>query len=123
MDVAQCLSMGMLRTARTRAHESGFRKVTAIAVTRMAEGFKESGDLPRAKQLLDESDTLASRADGSYHDILFLNAFHRWEIVRSEGNGTGEKIAFGRLRHLRSTLQRRFPEVDAFDRLVESIRR
>ena len=115
--------LGMLRTARTRAHEAGFRKVTAIAVTRMAEGFKESGELPRAKQLLDESDTLASRADGSYHDILFLNAFHRWEIVRSEGNGTGEMIAFGRLRDLRSTLQRRFPEVDAFDRHVESIRR
>ena len=40
-----------------------------------------------------------------------------------EKNATREKIAFGRLRHLRSTLQRRFAEVDAFDAHVEKIRR
>jgi hypothetical protein len=44
-------------------------------------------------------------------------------MVRAEDNGTGEKIAFGRLRHLRSLLQRRFPEVDEFDRHVEAHRR
>ncbi len=72
---------------------------------------------------LAESDALASRPEGCFHDILFLNAYHRWQIVRGERNGTGEKIAFGRLRHLRSLLQRRFPEVDQFDRHVESTRR
>ena len=75
--------------------------------------------LAQARELLGESDALASRAEDTYHDILFLNAFHRWTMARAEGNGTREKIAFGRLRHLRSLLQRRFPEVDAFDRHIE----
>jgi hypothetical protein len=36
-----------------------------------------------------------------------------------EENPTREKIAFGRLKALRSSLERRFAEVDAFDALVE----
>jgi tetratricopeptide (TPR) repeat protein len=113
----------MLRTARTQAQQDGFRRVTALVVTRMAEAWRQRGDPPRARQLLGESDSLASRPEGSFHDILFLNAFHRWQMAREEGNGTGERIAFGRLRHLRSLLQRRFPEVDEFDRHIERTRR
>jgi hypothetical protein len=70
-----------------------------------------------------ESDALASDPAGPYNDILFLNSFHRWQSARSDGNGTREKIAFGRLRHLRSLLERRFPEVDEFDRWVAKHRR
>jgi hypothetical protein len=44
-------------------------------------------------------------------------------MARQEGNDTREKIAFGRLRHLRSLLERRFPEVEEFDRFVERVRR
>ena len=73
--------------------------------------------------MLTEADALASRAEGGFHDILFLNAYHRWQMVREEKNSTGEKIAFGRLRHLRALLQRRFPEVHEFDRHVEKTRR
>ena len=36
-------------------------------------------------------------------------------MAREESNMTREKIAFGRLRHLRSLIERRFPEVDEFD--------
>jgi transcriptional regulator with XRE-family HTH domain len=115
--------MAMLRAARTRAQRHGFRRVAALAVTRMAEAWRHDGDKSRARELLTESDALATRVEGTFHDILFLNAFHRWEMVREEDNATGEKIAFGRLRHLRSLLQRRFPEVDKFDRHVERIRR
>jgi transcriptional regulator with XRE-family HTH domain len=115
--------LAMLRAARAKAHNDGFRRVAALAVTRMAEAWTQRGDARKARELLAESDSLASRVEGSYHDILFLNAFHRWKMVRVEGNSTGEKIAFGRLRHLRSLLQRRFPEVDEFDRHVERTRR
>ena len=34
-----------------------------------------------------------------------------------------EKISFGRLRHLRSLVERRFPEVEEFDRHIERIGR
>ena len=92
-------------------------------MSRLAEAWIGRADGARARQLLEESDALAARPDGYYHDILFLNAYHRWRMVRTEGNRTGERIAFGRLRHLRSLLQRRFPEVDEFDRHVERTRR
>jgi hypothetical protein len=115
--------MAMLRAARTKSQKEGFRRVAALVVTRMAEAWQDRGEGARARELLAESDSLATRAEASFHDILFLNAFHRWQMERAEENKTGEKIAFGRLRHLRSLLQRRFPEVEAFDRHVERTRR
>ncbi len=112
-----------LREAHCRAKEGGFRRVAALSLTRLAEAFRDHGDFSQARDMLVESDALASRAEDAYHDILFLNAYHRWGMARNEGHGTREKIAFGRLRHLRSLLQRRFPEVDAFDRHIEKTRR
>ena len=112
-----------LREAHCRAKEGGFRRVAALSLTRLAEAFRDHGDFSQSRDMLAESDALASRAEDAYHDILFLNAFHRWDMARNEGHGTREKIAFGRLRHLRSLLQRRFPEVDAFDRHIEKTRR
>jgi len=112
-----------LREAHCRAKEGGFRRVASLSLTRLAEAFRDHGDFSQARDMLAESDALASRAEDAYHDILFLNAYHRWEMARSEDHGTREKIAFGRLRHLRSLLQRRFPEVDAFDRHIEKSRR
>ncbi len=114
--------LAMLREAQSRAQQTGFLRVAALALTHMAEAWRQRRDLEKARQFLRESDALASRAEGCYH-IQFLNAYHRWEMVREEDNSTGEKIAFGRLRHLRSLIQRRFPEVDEFDRHVERTRR
>jgi transcriptional regulator with XRE-family HTH domain len=113
----------MLREAHSRARQHGFRRLAALSLTRMAEAFMTSSDYDQAHDTLAESDTLASRAGDCYHDILFLNSFHRWSMARGEGNDTREKIAFGRLRHLRSLLQRRFPEVEEFDRHIERNRR
>jgi transcriptional regulator with XRE-family HTH domain len=112
-----------LKEAHASAARRGFRRVAALALTRLAEAHLERGDKEVAREFLTESDCIASNRNESYHDILFLNAFRRWEIAREEGRGTREKIAFGRLRHLRSLLQRRFAEVDAFDRHVERTRR
>jgi len=113
----------MLREAHARATRSGYRRVAALALTRTAEAHLQRGDEDAARPFLAESDRLAADPAESFHDILFLNAFRRWEIARAEGHGTRERIAFGRLRHLRSLLQRRFAEVEAFDRHVERTRR
>jgi transcriptional regulator with XRE-family HTH domain len=115
--------LALLDSARTQAQQNGFRRIAALAVTWMAEAWRRHGEPDRARELLGEADALASRPEGCFYDILFLSAYHRWKMVREESNSTGEKIAFGRLRHLRSLLQRRFPEVDEFDRHVERTRR
>ena len=113
----------MLREAHTRARQGGFRRVASLSLTRLAEAHLLAGEPDLALEALGESDTLASRTEDCYYDVLFLNSYHRWTMARRESNGTREKIAFGRLRHLRSLLQRRFAEVEAFDRHVERTRR
>jgi transcriptional regulator with XRE-family HTH domain len=109
--------------AQAGAAARGFRRIGALALTRLGEAYLARGDREEARRCFQESDNLASREDESYPDVLFLNAFRRWQMAREEGHGTREKIAFGRLRHLRARLERRFPEVDAFDRHVERNRR
>lgn len=115
--------VALLREAHTKARSAGYRRVAALSLTRMAEAFKKMGDYDESREALNQSDSLASRTDDCYHDILFLNAYHRWVMAREEGHDTREKIAFGRLRHLRSLLQRRFAEVEEFDKHVERTRR
>ena len=112
-----------LQAAHTRARENGYRRIAALSATRMAEAYLQNGEPARATKEFAESDLLASDPAGPYNDILFLNSYHRWVSAREDGNGTREKIAFGRLRHLRSVLERRFPEVDEFDRWVAKHRR
>jgi tetratricopeptide (TPR) repeat protein len=113
----------ILGDALARARQGGFRRMAALALTRLAEAHRAAGERELARARLSESDSLASRPEGQLHDILFLNAYYRWEMARQDGNRTGEKISFGRLRYLRSLLQRQFPEVHAFDRYVEGTRR
>lgn len=115
--------IALLREAHTRAREHGYRRVAALSLTRMAEAHLKRGDVANALKSLSESDSLAGHPEEPYQDILFLNAYRRWEQARSDGGTTREKIEFGRLRHLRSRLERHFPEVDEFDRWVESHRR
>jgi transcriptional regulator with XRE-family HTH domain len=110
--------MVKLQEAHAKAREHGLRRVAALSATRIAEALQARGDVARAARAFAESDALASNPESPYHDILFLNSFHRWVAAREDGNGTREKIAFGRLRHLRALLERRFPEVDEFDRWV-----
>ena len=112
-----------LHQAQALARRGGFRRAAALALTRLGEAWRQRHDAREALRHLAESDALASRPEGSFYDILFLNAYHRWRMAREDDHKTGERIAFGRLRHLRSMLQRRFPEVVEFDRQVERMRR
>lgn len=115
--------LAILESAHALAADGGYRRAAALALTRQAEALLLREDATAARRRLAESDALAARDEQCFQDILFLNTYHRWVLARREGNGTGEKIAFGRLRHLRSLLQRRFPEVDEFDRHIEKTRR
>ena len=115
--------MDMLHRALNDARRNGYRRAAALSFTKMGEAYQQLGDTVQAMTSFSESDVFATRGNSRYHDILFLNAYRRWEIARDKGNGTREKIAFGRLRHLRSRLQRRFPEVDAFDTYIDLHRR
>ncbi|HEX4823163.1 MAG TPA: helix-turn-helix transcriptional regulator [Candidatus Polarisedimenticolaceae bacterium] len=115
--------LAKLQAVHGSAREYGYRRIAALSATRIGEAYLQHADVARASHEFAESDTLASDPAGPYHDILFLNAFHRWVGAKDDGNGTREKIAFGRLRHLRSLLERRFPEVDEFDRWVAKHRR
>ena len=113
----------LIEEAHRRAVDQGFRRAAALALTRISEAYQQHGEFEKARQGFAQSDALAGRPDESYHDILFLNTYRCWEMARQEGNATREKIAFGRLRHLRSLVERRFLEVDEFDRYIERTRR
>ena len=115
--------MAKLQAVHAAAREHGFRRIAALSATRMGEAHQQIGDAVKAVREFAASDALASDPAEPYHDILFLNSFHRWVVAREDGHGTREKIAFGRLRHLRSLLERKFPEVDEFDRWVAKHRR
>ncbi len=92
-------------------------------MNRLGEAYHGRADFDTARRYVAESDALASASEESYQDILFMNAFIRWKMAREEGNTTRETIAFGRLRHFRSAIERRFPEVQEFDLYVERARR
>ncbi|ANM28941.1 hypothetical protein ABI59_03955 [Acidobacteria bacterium Mor1] len=112
-----------LRQAATAARTRGYRRAASLAMNRLGEAYFIKRDFERARTSLSEADTLASRSGESYYDILFCNEYLRWRMARDEESGVREKIAFGRLRHLRSMLERKFPEVIEFDEYVESVRR
>jgi tetratricopeptide (TPR) repeat protein len=112
----------LLRTALGDARSGGYRRQQSHAWSYLGEAYYRLRDFERARKCLRESDALAS-ADEPYADLMFLNAFYDWKMAEKEDNPTREKIAFGRLKALRSGLERRFPEVEVFDAYVERGRR
>jgi transcriptional regulator with XRE-family HTH domain len=115
--------MEVLHRALNEARRNGYRRAAALAFSELGESYHYLGDTKQAMVCFSESDVFSTRGNSRYHDLLFQNAYRRWEIARAERNGTKEKIAFGRLRHLRALLQGRFPEVDAFDTYIDLHRR
>ena len=108
----------LLRSALAEARTGGHRRLEAQAWSNLGEAHFRAGETAQAQSCLRQSDALASSPE-KYPDILFFNAFYEWKMAGGEANPTREKIAFGRLKALRSTLERRFLEVEAFDAFVE----
>lgn len=109
----------LLRAALAEARFAGHRRLEAQAWSGLGEAHYRMADRERAQKCLRESDSIAGSAETKSPDLLFFNAFYSWRMAGEEQNPTREKIAFGRLKVLRSSLERRFPEVDAFDAFVE----
>jgi tetratricopeptide (TPR) repeat protein len=109
----------ILRAARSEAHRAGFRRLEAHALSNLGEAYARAGETGAARACLRESDALAGSGSERYPDLMFFNAYHEWRMAMADGNPTREKIAFGRLRALRSSLERTMPEADAFDAFVE----
>ena len=109
----------LLRAALLEARAGGHRRLEAHAWSVLGEASYRQGDHDRAMRSLRESDALAGGGEVRYPDILFVNAFYEWRMACADGSPTREKIAFGRLKTLRSALERRCPEVDTFDAYVE----
>jgi tetratricopeptide (TPR) repeat protein len=108
----------LLRSALAEARAAGFRRIEAQGWSNLGEAHFRSGETAQAQSCLRQSDALASSPE-KYPDVLFFNAYYEWKMASNEANPTREKIAFGRLKALRSSLERRFLEVEAFDAFVE----
>ncbi len=109
----------LLLSALEECRALGHRRLEARTWSNLGEAYFRLGDRRRARGCLRESDALASSDDNHHADIQFVNAFYEWKMAESDENPTREKIAFGRLKALRSQLEKRFPEVEAFDEYVE----
>ena len=97
--------------------------VSIVRGSSLGQAYYHQEDYKRARAYFRESDALAVYNAEKQPDILFLNAFYEWKTAGEAGNPTRERIAFGRLKALRSSLERRFQEVEAFDDHMEGGRR
>lgn len=109
----------LLRASLNEARAGRYRRLEAYAWKSTGEAYFQNKDYIRARSCFRESDALAIYNDEKHHDILFTNAYYEWQMARDEDNPTREKIAFGRLKALRSSLETRLPEVESFDEHVE----
>jgi hypothetical protein len=91
----------------------------ATAWSHLGQAYLHQSDTKRARACFTESDALALYNNQRQPDILFINAFYQWKIAADADNPTREKISFGRLKALRSELERKFPEVEVFDDYME----
>ncbi len=109
----------LLQTAMGEARRGQRHRLEALAWSALGEAYFRLQDAQRARACFRESDALAVHNNEKQPDVLFFNAYYDWKLATQEDNPTRCKISFGRLKALRSSLERRFPEVEAFDEFVE----
>ncbi len=109
----------LLRECLVEARAKDHRRLQAMALTNLGEAYHRIGDRLTARNCFIESNALASMHDEHYDDLLFFNAYFEWRMALEDDNQTRARIAFGRLKALRPSLERRFAEVEAFDEFVE----
>jgi transcriptional regulator with XRE-family HTH domain len=109
----------MLQENLTEARKGQHRRLEALAWSAMGDAYCRAKDPGRSRRCFRESDALAMRDSERQTDVLFFNAYYEWQMALKDDNPTRAKIAFGRLRTLRSCLERKIPEVEAFDEYVE----
>ncbi len=108
----------LLKRTLARATEHGYRRTQALALSKLGGVHMDRGRLEHARDYLRRADEAAQDGTESYHDLLFINAYFNWQMARQAGRVTQARILFGRLKFLRSILESRFAEVNAFDAMV-----
>ncbi|MFQ5718532.1 MAG: helix-turn-helix domain-containing protein [Acidobacteriota bacterium] len=110
----------LIQEALRVARQEGMRRTSAFAVSKLLEAEYAQGNMSKAKAYIREVGALAGAEteEDRYTDFLFNAAYYLWRIARRERNAIQEKIAFGRLKYLRSALERVSPEVEEFDAFI-----
>ena len=109
----------ILRAALQESQNEGSIRLRARAWTNLGEAYHNTGNVTRARHCFQESEALCNTPDRQYSDLLFVNAWYEWRMARADGNPTRARIALGRLKSLRSTIEKKFPEVVEFDSFIE----
>jgi len=109
-----------LKEALQVSTKEGFRRCSAYALLYLGQILLMKDDAKKARDYFEEAELMAHGGEERYIDILFKTAYHMWDMARSSGNQIQEKVYFGRLKFLRSQLDRQFVEVEKFDQFIES---
>lgn len=109
----------ILRAGLEEAKNIGNIRLLARAWTNLGEAQYKIGNTTRASRCFRESEAICNTPDRQYSDLLFVNAWYEWKMAREDQNSTRARIAFGRLKSLRSTIEKKFPEVVGFDSFIE----
>ena len=109
----------ILRAALQESQNEGNVRLRARAWTNLGEAYHNTGNITRARHCFHESEAICNTPDRQYSDLLFVNAWYEWRMARADGNPTRARIALGRLKSLRSTIEKKFPEVVEFDSFIE----
>jgi transcriptional regulator with XRE-family HTH domain len=108
-----------LKEALQISLKEGFRRASAYALLYLGQIHLMKADQKKARDYFEEAELMAHGGEERYVDILFQTAYHLWEMARLAKNQVQEKVYFGRLKFLRSQLDRHFVEVDQFDQHIE----
>ena len=108
-----------LKEALQVASKNGFRRCSTYALLYLGQIHLLQDDARKARDYFEEAELMAHGGEERYVDILFQSAYHLWEMARAARNQVQEKVYFGRLKFLRSQLDRHFVEVDKFDQFIE----
>ncbi len=108
-----------LKEALQTSSQDGFRRCSATALLYLGQAHQLKGEERRARDYFEEAELMAHGGEERYVDILFQTAYHMWDMARAAQNQVQEKVYFGRLKFLRSQLDRHFLEVEKFDQFIE----
>jgi len=108
-----------LREALQASSREGFRRCSSYALLYLGQIHLMKDEPRKARDYFEEAELMAHGGEERYIDILFKTAYHLWDMARAAGNQVQEKVYFGRLKFLRSQLDRHFVEVEKFDHYIE----
>ncbi len=108
-----------LKEALQVASKEGFRRCTTSALLYLGQIHLMKEEHTRARDYFEEAELMAHGGEERFVDILFQTAYHLWVMARVSKNQVQEKVYFGRLKFLRSQLDRQFQEVEQFDEFIE----